>query len=81
MRWLVAVLVVLTLTAVCPAQVGLIPGDLNYDGQVSLLDYNIVKLWFGYTRNDPTPVPQTTPEPCTMAVLGVGGLVVLRKRR
>lgn len=53
-------------------------GDANNDGAVNLEDFGILKDNFGRTATPPTPV--VTPEPCTLAVLGVGAFVVLKRR-
>ncbi|HDY65896.1 MAG TPA: PEP-CTERM sorting domain-containing protein [Phycisphaerae bacterium] len=50
-------------------------GDANLDGVVSADDYGSVQLNFGATQGMPTP------EPATLALLVLGGLVMLRRKR
>ncbi len=53
-----------------------IPGDANLDGVVSAGDYASVQANFGATA----PV-ETVPEPLSMSLLSIGGLVSLIRRR
>ena len=55
-----------------------IPGDANYDGVVSADDYGSVQLNFGATSGM-GGVPG--PEPASLALLAVGGFVILKRRR
>jgi hypothetical protein len=50
-------------------------GDLNNDTVVDAGDYGIWQAGYGNTITPPTP------EPATMALLALGGLAVLRRRR
>ena len=50
-------------------------GDANLDGQVSAGDYASVQANFGNV------LPTAVPEPATLSLLAIGGLVMLRKRR
>jgi hypothetical protein len=51
-------------------------GDANGDGVVSAGDYASVQANFGNTG-----AAEITPEPATMALLGLGGLMIARRRR
>ena len=56
---------------------GLLGGDLNGDGIVEGNDYSEVLSYWG-----PAEPPEPTPEPATMVLLAVGGLLgLVRKRR
>ncbi|MEM6748835.1 MAG: dockerin type I domain-containing protein [Planctomycetota bacterium] len=50
-------------------------GDFNGDGAVDLLDFDILAQNFGATS------PSAVPEPASLGALGVGGVVLLRRRR
>lgn len=55
-------------------------GDMNGDGAVDILDLNSVgNNWSN--DYDGTGAPAPTPEPATMGLLAVGGLVLLRRRK
>jgi hypothetical protein len=65
-------------------------GDFNYDGSIDANDYDKIDrafLFQGAPMSDPvqgdvgSPAPMTTPEPATMALLGLGALAALVSRR
>ena len=56
-----------------------LPGDANYDGAVSADDYASVQTNFGDTSGMGGDMP--VPEPATLSLLAIGGLVMLRYRR
>ncbi|MCY2930170.1 MAG: PEP-CTERM sorting domain-containing protein [Planctomycetota bacterium] len=58
--------------------IGWSQGDCYNDGEVGLEDFALLKDYFGQAAD----VPLTTvPEPATLALLGVGGVLAMRKRR
>ena len=69
------------------AQFGLTSGDNSCDfdgnGRVDLDDFAILRANWGegVTSPDPTPDFSEVPEPATMTMLMIGGLVALRRRR
>ncbi len=73
-----------------PDVVRWVTGDFNYDGVIDANDYDKIDrafLFQGDPMSDPvegggsTPAPMTTPEPATMALLGLGALAALVSRR
>ena len=57
---------------------GSLLGDANHDGAVSADDYASVQANFGNTSGSGM---SAVPEPVTMALLGIGGLLALARRR
>jgi len=57
--------------------------DFNEDGQVDLVDFALMRANFGVgVESSPGPAPDATvPEPATIALLGLGALAVIRRRR
>ncbi len=53
-------------------------GDFNGDGMVSFADSGILQTNFGATT---APAAVAVPEPATLALLALGGLTLLRRRR
>ena len=53
--------------------------DLDADGDVDLHDLVFIRDGFGFVT--PEAPAAATPEPATMTVLAIGGLLVLRRRR
>ena len=53
--------------------------DLDADGDVDLDDLVFIRDGFGYVT--PAAPSAATPEPATMTVLAIGGMLVLRRRR
>jgi hypothetical protein len=49
----------------------------SFVGQALKLNFNSDRVWYDNVRVDATPVP----EPATMGLLAIGGLVMLRKRK
>ena len=68
------------------AQFGGLPGDesadFNRDGLVDLEDFAIMRTYFGsgVAAGPDTGFAATAPEPATLTVLALGGLLVLRRR-
>ena len=57
-------------------------GDLNGDYTVGAADYNELMSYWGDTVSLTPPLePPTVPEPATLAVLLLGGLALLRRRK
>ncbi len=54
---------------------GTLYGDANADGTVSVGDYASVQTNFD------TGAPQVTPEPATMSLLALGGMLLIKRRR
>ena len=55
--------------------------DLDKDGDVDLDDLVFIRDNFGYVSPPSPSASAATPEPATMTVLALGGLMVLRRRR
>ncbi len=58
---------------------GTLPGDANGDGTVSAGDFSTVQTNFG--NGEGLPAPQVTPEPATMSLLALGGMLLIKRRR
>jgi len=57
-------------------------GDFNYDGKVNAIDFNALAANFGATPIAPSEGLGTlVPEPASIAMLGLAGLLMGRKRR
>jgi len=63
---------------------GVNSADFNGDGIVDIEDFRILREFYG-TGGGPAPEgnfgPETTPEPATMTLLAIGGMLVLKRRR
>ncbi|MBT3201976.1 MAG: PEP-CTERM sorting domain-containing protein, partial [Phycisphaerales bacterium] len=57
--------------------------DFNGDGYVDMADFVILRANWGAGTTPPgaSELPNATPEPATMTMLAIGGLVALRRRR
>ena len=60
---------------------GAYTADFDADGDVDLDDFLVMRDNMGYGVSAPLPGAAETPEPATMTVLAIGGLIVLRRRR
>jgi len=58
----------------------MIPGDANGDGQVTGADLSILDANFGAGVSNAISASIAVPEPASMALIGLGGLVLLRRR-
>jgi hypothetical protein len=63
-------------------------GDFNYDGTVNLQDFNLLAANFGLQAAGPTVTPEdwarlgaAIPEPASVALLGIGAVALLARRR
>ena len=63
-------------------------GDFNYDSNVNLSDFNRLAANFGLSAAGPTVTPDdwarlgaAVPEPSSVALLGIGALAMVRRRR
>ena len=63
-------------------------GDFNYDGAVNLQDFNLLAAQFGQQAAGATVTPQdwanlanAIPEPSGLALLGIGAVAIVRRRR
>lgn len=59
-------------------------GDYNGDAQVGGADFSILAFNYGWAQTPIGPAPlagAAAPEPATMAILAIGGLAVIRRRR
>jgi PEP-CTERM motif len=65
--------------ALIPGGAVLLDGDINGDGFVGIADLNIV-LGTWNNGTPPSSAGSTVPEPASLALLGLGGLAVLRRR-
>jgi autotransporter-associated beta strand protein len=69
-----------------PADIGWQTGDLNMDGQINKDDYDLFKAGYGFSYNNGplgagVVALEPLPEPATLSLLVLGGLVVLRRVR
>ena len=63
-------------------------GDFNYDGNVNLTDFNRLASNFGLSAAGPEVTPDdwarlgaAVPEPSSVALLGIGAIATMRRRR
>jgi len=56
-------------------------GDFNYDGKVNALDFNAISTNFGAAAIPETSLGSVVPEPGTLAVTALCGLLAARRRR
>ena len=56
-------------------------GDFNYDGTVNALDFNALASNFGATPIATPALGTLVPEPATMGLMAMSGLLLVRRRR